>query len=287
MDEVLALARDAERAGVDGLWVGDSLFARPRLDPLTTLAALATATTRCVLGTAVLVAPMWNPLLLARQVATIDHLAGGRLVLGFGAGPGHGPARKEFAALGLPFEGRLTRTLEVLEICRALWSGAPSTHTGPLWCYRNVSLLPPTTAPSGPAVLLGGAGPRTLQAAGASFDGWLPVATSIEEFQRGHRHVAAAAAATGRAEPTVLAYLSVAVDADVERARRTARTSLEAYYGAPWAVIGDLQEVAAGPPHEVARVVARYTDAGASQVIVRVCGSNVMEQLDALVTALA
>ena len=86
VQEILELAGIAEKAGVHSLWVGDSLFARPRLDPLATLCAVAATTTGCMLGTAVLVAPMWNPLLLARMVATLDQLAHGRLVLGFGPG---------------------------------------------------------------------------------------------------------------------------------------------------------------------------------------------------------
>ena len=286
VQEILELARIAETAGVHSLWVGDSLFARPRLDPLATLCAVAATTSRCVLGTAVLVAPMWNPLLLARMVATLDQLAQGRLVLGFGAGPNHGAARKEFAALGIPFTGRLSRTIELLEICRALWSEGESTVTRPGESVQGISMLPKPTLPSGPKILLGGRGPRTLVAAGTRFDGWMPVVTSVEDFRAGRQRVCAAASEAGRPNPAVIAYLSAAVHDDPERAHATARTSLEEYYGAPWSAIAGMQDCAAGPAVEVASVIKSYIAAGAEEVILRFCGANVAEQLAALTTCL-
>ncbi len=89
---LLELGRAAERLGFDSLWAGDSLLARPRLEPLALLSALAGQTESVTLGTAVLVAALRHPLLLAHQVATLDQLAGGRVILGLGAGfpyPGH------------------------------------------------------------------------------------------------------------------------------------------------------------------------------------------------------
>src|SRR5438270_10537299 len=81
---LLALAERAERLGFDSIWVGDSLLARPRHDPLTLLAAVAARTRRPELGTAVLLPALRNPVVLAQQVATLDRISEGRFILGVG-----------------------------------------------------------------------------------------------------------------------------------------------------------------------------------------------------------
>src|SRR5471032_3489581 len=81
---LLALAEKAEALGFDSVWVGDSLLARPRHDPLTLLAAVAARTRKVEMGTAVLLPALRNPVVLAHQVATLDRLCEGRLILGVG-----------------------------------------------------------------------------------------------------------------------------------------------------------------------------------------------------------
>jgi probable F420-dependent oxidoreductase len=278
---VVSLAREAEDAGVDSLWVGDSLFARPRLDPLLTLAAVAAATSRVRLGTAVLVAPMWNPLVLARSIATLDHAAGGRLVLGVGAGPAYGPAKKEFAALGIPFEGRLSRLVEIVEICRTLWSDESASYAGKLWDFQRVNLLPKPVQEGGPPLWLGGAGPRTLRTAGRMFDGWLPVVRSVSEMRSGLGDVRTAAIEAGRPPDSVScgAYVTLVVDEDETRARAIMRTYLEDYYGGPWEHVRDLQDFYAGGAEGAAEWLRAYVVAGARDVVIRFAGPDPVAQL--------
>src|ERR1700681_2219252 len=83
---LVEFAKDAEEAGFDSVWVGDSLLARTRAEPLSILSAVAAVTNRVTLGTAALIAPLRHPLLAAAQAATVDQLCGGRLVLGLRAG---------------------------------------------------------------------------------------------------------------------------------------------------------------------------------------------------------
>ena len=120
----LEAARRAEQAGFDSVWVGDSLLARPRAEPLTLLAAVAAATTRVALGTAVLLPLLRHPLNLAHSAATLDRLAEGRLILGVGPGPSAPATNAELAALGTPTERRVSAMLERLETCQRLWRGA-------------------------------------------------------------------------------------------------------------------------------------------------------------------
>jgi alkanesulfonate monooxygenase SsuD/methylene tetrahydromethanopterin reductase-like flavin-dependent oxidoreductase (luciferase family) len=88
--EVIGLARRAEALGFDGVWAGDSVLAKPRLEPLSTLAAVAGATESVTLGTAVYLLQLRNPVHVAHQTATVDQVSGGRLALGVGVGVGGG-----------------------------------------------------------------------------------------------------------------------------------------------------------------------------------------------------
>src|SRR5258705_13958337 len=103
---LLELAQRAQRLGFDSVWVGDSLLARPRHEPLTLLAAVAARVPRVGLGTAVLLPTLRNPVLLAHQVATLDRIAEGRLILRVGIARDVPDIRPEFTAAGGPFEKR-------------------------------------------------------------------------------------------------------------------------------------------------------------------------------------
>ena len=122
---MLELAERAERLGWDSVWIGDSLLARPRHEPLTLLAAVAARVPRVALGTAVLLPTLRNPVLLAHQVATLDRIAEGRLILGVGIARDVPDIRAEFTAAGVAFEKRVGRLLEGLRLCRELWTGKP------------------------------------------------------------------------------------------------------------------------------------------------------------------
>jgi len=171
---VLAMAERAEALGFDSLWVGDSLTARPRFEPLTVLAAVAARTRRVSLGTAVLLPALRNPVLLAHAVATVDRIAEGRLILGVGLGNKSAPSQAEFAAAGVPFEHRSGRLKELLAVCRALWTQERVTHAGRFWNLRDVEVLPKPHRPGGPPVWVGGSGPLMMKLAATDAQGWFP-----------------------------------------------------------------------------------------------------------------
>src|SRR4029077_4466095 len=104
---VVEAARRAEKAGYDSVWAGDSLLARPRGEPLTLLAAVAGATSRVTLGTAVLLPLLRHPVSLAHVLATVDRIAFGRLVVGVGPGAELPGTHAELAALGVPSDRRV------------------------------------------------------------------------------------------------------------------------------------------------------------------------------------
>src|SRR6185503_20005314 len=117
---LLDLAERAEKLGYDSVWVGDSLLARPRHEPITMLAGVAARTRRVKLGTAVLLPAFHNPVLLAHQVATLDQVSAGRVILGIGIASDVANVRAEFRAAGVPFEKRVSRMMEQMALCKAL-----------------------------------------------------------------------------------------------------------------------------------------------------------------------
>jgi alkanesulfonate monooxygenase SsuD/methylene tetrahydromethanopterin reductase-like flavin-dependent oxidoreductase (luciferase family) len=145
---LLALAERAEALGFDSIWVGDSLLARPRHDALTLLTAVAARTRKVELGTAVLLPALRNPVLLAHQVATLDRIAEGRMILGVGIASDWPNIRAEFEAAGVPFDKRVGRMIEGLALCRALWTGKPVDWNG-RWKVQGGVLGPTPHRPGG------------------------------------------------------------------------------------------------------------------------------------------
>src|SRR5919201_7136290 len=128
VEECWAMAREADQAGLDAVWVGDSVVWKPRLEPLTTLAYLAAITSRVRLGTAVLLPALRQPVILAHQIANVDQLSRGRVVLGLGVGWSLPSAEREWAACGADHKRRVRRLEEHVRTWRALWRGEPITH---------------------------------------------------------------------------------------------------------------------------------------------------------------
>ncbi len=133
-DDIIALGDLADQLGIDSVWIGDSLLAKPRHDPLTLIAAIAARTEKVKIGTAVLLPMLRNPVLLAHQVATLDQISKGRVILGIGTARDVPAIRAEFEAAGVPFEKRIGRMLEQMRLCRALWAGEPVDWDG---CGRS------------------------------------------------------------------------------------------------------------------------------------------------------
>jgi probable F420-dependent oxidoreductase len=184
-----ARARDLEHAGFDSLWVSDHVvlpevieswypFAAdgvatwpsdlPYVESLVALAAAAAVTERVRLGTAVLVLSQRNPILVAKQVGSLDAVSGGRVELGVGAGW----LREEFDALDVPFESRGARLEEWITLLRECWTGRPAGRDNPNYTLAPGTIMLPTPAASVP-ILVGGHSRAALRRAGQFGDGWL------------------------------------------------------------------------------------------------------------------
>ena len=213
-----AVGRAADRSGFATLWAGEHVVMVDRpdsaypysddgriavpsdadwLDPLAVLAFLAATTTRIRLATGVLLLPEHNPLIVAKQAASLDVLSQGRLVLGIGIGW----SAEEFAALGVPFAGRGARTREYVEAMRSLWRDDPSSYAGEHVRFERVRCFPKPVRRSVP-VVLGGNGERALDRVARYGDGWYGFNLTLDEVPARLEVLRAAAQRHGRiAEP--------------------------------------------------------------------------------------
>lgn len=272
---LLALAERAEALGFDSVWVGDSLLARPRHDALTLLAAVAARTRKVELGTAVLLPALRNPVLLAHQVATLDRIAEGRVILGIGIASDWPNIRAEFEAAGVPFEKRIGRLIEGMALCRALWTGKPVTWDG-RWKMKDAVLGPTPHRPGGPPIWIAGAVAPAWQRAGRHFDGWFPNSPLVEDYPPQWAEVQAAARAAGRDANalTPAMYLTLAIDEDASRADAKINAYLQQYYGMRPDETRKRQMSYAGPAAGAAAWMKSYADAGATHLVLRFAGDH-------------
>ena len=235
---IAAMAAELEGAGFESLWVSDHVVMTERIDSrypfaadgratwpsdtpyydaMIALAAIATATERAVLGTAVLVLPQRHHVVLAKQAASVDVMSGGRLALGVGAGW----LAEEFEALNVPFSSRGGRFVEWMELLRACWTGAPGAYKGAHYTLPAGVLCFPTPAHPVP-LLVGGHSQVARRRAGALGDGWLAhqsaTALDVDELRAGtaaSREAALGAARDPAALWTTLRIIDSATRADV------------------------------------------------------------------------
>lgn len=278
-EPLLKLAERAEALGYESVWVGDSLLARPRHEPITLLAGVAGRTKRVLLGTAVLLPMLRNPVLLAHQVATLDQISAGRVILGVGIATDVPNVRAEFRAAGVPFEKRVGTLMEGLRLCKALWSGKPVDWDG-RWHVEQGVLGPTPHRPGGPPIWGGGSAPAALERAGKHFDGWFPTGPDAKTVGEHWRKVQAAARAAGRPADACQAavYLTVAVDDNAARAQQRIDEFLAAYYGQRPDILKKRQACFSGSSSAAVDWINGYIEQGARHVVLRFAGDHERHQ---------
>lgn len=220
--EVISLtARLAEEAGFESVWVVEHLvLSDPRvspsplepeeriLDPVVTLSFIAAHTHTIRLGTGVIVLPLRNPLILAKQLSSLDVLSGGRLIFGFGVGY----VEAEFRALGLPFEHRGTRADEYLAAMRAIWSDAKPEYHGRFVSFQEIQSCPQPIQRPYPEIVVGGRTPVAYRRAIKYANGYYGYGLSIEETAE--RLAGLRKAAKDQHRPADLGRLEISITPD-------------------------------------------------------------------------
>jgi alkanesulfonate monooxygenase SsuD/methylene tetrahydromethanopterin reductase-like flavin-dependent oxidoreductase (luciferase family) len=272
-ERVLSLARTAEDAGIDSLWVGDSLTAKPRLEPLTTLAAVAARTQRVRIGTAVLLPALRHPVTAAHVIGTLDLLSEGRLVVGCGVGGAFNDAlRKEWLTVGVDPRERAGRLEEWVQVVKRLTRGETVTFAGRHFSLDAVAVQPASPQSGGVPLLLAThwktGNERQHRRAVRYADGYIGISDSPEDFAKLTSRLRGLAGEEGRAFDAMDSafYMTVNLDADEKKAEREADAFIRRYYGQnfwkeKWGPFGH--------PNRVASRIREYGEAGARTVVVR------------------
>ncbi|MGE4218351.1 MAG: LLM class flavin-dependent oxidoreductase [Alphaproteobacteria bacterium] len=196
IDDCAVVVELADRLGFDSVWTGDHIaFPLPILDPLIQMAQAAVISRRMTVGSCVYLLPLRNPVTVAKQVATLDHLTDGRFVFGVGLG---GEFPREWEACGVPVAERGARMTESLQMLRKLWSGEAVSHEGRFFRFPEIQLAPVPRTPGGPPIWCGGRQPQALRRIARLADGWMSYVVTPEMYRQGLETIAATAAAEGR-----------------------------------------------------------------------------------------
>lgn len=259
-----------EQLGAEALWVGGHVASpNPSPEAMVALAQLVASTSRAVVGTAVLLLPLYHPVLVAKQLADLDRASGGRVAVGIGVG-GEYPA--EFAALGVPLASRGRRTDEAVGLLRRLWTGEEVAHAGADFSVPAVRVHPAPLQDGGPPVVVAGRQEPAIRRAGRLGDGWMPYLYSPGRYRRSVDRVREHAATAGRdlAGFGWCLFVPFAVDPDGGRARRTAAEFLGATYRQDFTELVP-RVTAAGTADEVTARLAEYVAAGARHLVLLAC----------------
>jgi len=286
---VLDTARQAEALGFAHVWVGDSSRMErgwPRADFITSLTAIAMRTERIGIGVIPLSAPLRNPVLLAHELATLDVLSGGRLLVSVGIGKGGPEGQREFANCGVPYKERGARLTEMLQIMRRLWTEPSVTFAGRFYQLEDATVFPkPVNRPIPQSVATGRA-EAALQRAGRYGDGWFTTACDPDAFVEDHRKVMAYAREAGR-DPSEIActglYATFHLEQDGDKARAEAPDHMRAYFGSHRNNTTDFF----GSPREIADRLQPFVDEGLTTLVIRFVEQDLVKQTGLMQEAVA
>ena len=297
MDRMMTMAAQADANELFGsVWVGDSLFAKPRPDSLTLLGGLATATRRLALGVGCMASfPVRDPIVFAYQWATLDLLSQGRMLLaactGIVAG---GASAREGAIWGVADRERAERLVENIEICRRLWSEDGVTFKGTFRSFEGVTVQPrPVQQPCpiwiasnpNPAALKPAMLDRALQRVARLADGWMTVQLFPGALKANWTKIAESLRQEGRdpaAFPT-MAYHNVNLNPDRQAALAETKRFLDEYYGPVFSPAMVESWTAAGTPDQCVEHLRALMRDGARTVTLRITSWQQEEQFKRLV----
>jgi probable F420-dependent oxidoreductase len=189
----LRVAQAAEEQGLESVWTGEHVVLpdpqappspvppqTPFLDPAVALAFIAAGTKTIRLGTGIIILPQRNPLVLAKEMASVDVASRGRLIFGVGIGY----LKPEFEALGVPFAHKGARTIEYLEAILAMWTQPRPAYRGRFVGFDGIQAFPRPVQQPYPPIVIGGATPQAFRRAVTHANGWYGFALDVEGTAR-------------------------------------------------------------------------------------------------------
>ena len=290
VEQCWTIARMADAAGMD-VWVGDSIVAKPRLEPLTTLAYLAAMTKNARLGTAILLPALRQPTVLAHALANIDQISQGRLVLGLGVGWKLPAIEREWEACGRVHKRRVKDLEEHVVVWRKLWSGQPVTYQGSDFKLTEHTIGPLPWNEAGPPVLMtaGNRGefiPAQIDRFARLGDGIITTYLTDDDCRKLRELCNEALLKHNRSLPDfpMCVYTTVRIENDVAKAEADTQKFLAEYYGGGVNYRGLM---GLGPVSKVIETLKLYEAAGVSDLCIRIAGTDQVAQMETFVRDVA
>lgn len=279
-EALLAFIDDCERWDIDSVWVSDRIVApRPTLEPVVLMAFMASRLRNMKFGASALVLPTRQPVVLAKQLATLDFLCQGRLLLVVGIG---GDDSRDFEATGAAKQERGRRADEAIALMRKLWNEENVNFAGQFYSAHDLTLQPRPYQKGGPPLWAGGRSQAAFKRAGRLADGWLASSVTPAEVATGIEAIRAHAHEVGHEIPedhygVLIPYCFAPTAEEAEKIaapsiRRRPEIALRDYCGL-------------GTPDDVREKLRAYISAGATKFVMRPCGPK--ESLRAQVDTLA
>jgi alkanesulfonate monooxygenase SsuD/methylene tetrahydromethanopterin reductase-like flavin-dependent oxidoreductase (luciferase family) len=285
---LMQLAERAEALGFGSVWVGDSLTARPRIDALMTLAAVGARTRRVRLGTAIFLAALRNPIMLAYQLASLDWITAGRIDFGIGYGRPKEPASEhEFKILGLDPVMRMKMSEELIQIMRRLWREKDVSFAGRFTNFEHVTVEPKPVQPGGVPIWVASNNVEPgLKRVARLGDAWINNLKSPDVYRECLDKIRAYAADGGRDASSIHASIYFTLAAGGKDAIVEGQTFLARYYHRPYEAVANAMLCVTGSWDEVIDWMERYIEAGARTVVLRFAANDQLRTLEACAEAL-
>lgn len=276
------LAERAEVLGFHSVWVGDSLTARPRIDALTTLSAVGSRTHRVRLGTAIFLAALRNPVLLAYQLASLDWMTGGRVDFGVGYGRRREPSQEhEFEILGLDPGSRIKMSEESVDIMRRLWRENDVTYDGVFTRFAHVTIEPkPAQAGGVPIWLASNDVDAGLRRVGRMGDAWINNIKDPETYGECWQKIRAYATEAGRDPDKIQPGSYFTIAAGDNGAIIEGQKFLAEYYNRSYEAIVKAKLCITGSWDEVIDRVEAFRETGARTAVLRFAARDQLSQLE-------
>jgi probable F420-dependent oxidoreductase len=276
-------AAQAEAAGFDHLWLGDSprisLLDRAHADCLTIMGALAAKTSKARIGAVPLIAALRNPVLLAHSLATLDVISSGRLLFGVSVAPQYKFAEYEFEACGVPFTQRAGRLAESIEVMRRLWMEENFSFEGKYFRFREIGIQPKPIQRPIPVWIAAGDNDNALKRVARLGDGWFTVAPTLEKYAARRQKIERFGGDAGRDVKNIPSALFATfhLHPDARKAEEEGWALAENYFRQPRAQLPHLSPFF-DTPETCARKLQGYVDAGLTSVVARFVAPDIAGQ---------
>lgn len=283
------LADRAEALGFQSVWVGDSVVAKPRLDALTTLAAVGARTGRIRLGTAVYLAALRNPVLVAHMVGTVDWLSRGRVDLGIGYARPNDPVQEhEYKVLGHDPAKRIKMSEELVLIIRKLWRENDVSYSGSFSSFDHVTVEPKPIQRGGVPIWLASNNVEPgLKRVARMADGWLNNITDPKVYKECLAKIHGYASEAGRDPVAIEPGLYFTLAAGGYEAIEEGQKFLSQYYNRPYEAIATAMLCVMGSWDQVMDQIEAYAEAGARTLVLRFATGNQRTYLETCAEQLA